>query len=161
MGQEYARIGRNRIMQIHSWRPQPVIKLISYKLEGIGSTGWPAFITLNYDPFQYQTTERHQQLEEISLEMRTKRDRLAVESRNMEIRQTVIDVWDKAIIQQRRVTYDLAGIKVEIATSVASNLRDMIRGAVKDLKSDLAVYARVLVWVLFSLAYILFRLTAS
>jgi len=26
-------------------QPQPVIKFISYKLEGTGSTGWPAFIT--------------------------------------------------------------------------------------------------------------------
>jgi hypothetical protein len=45
MGQEYARIGRNRIMQMRCRRPQPVMKLIGYKLEGIGSTGRPAFIT--------------------------------------------------------------------------------------------------------------------
>jgi len=45
MGQEYARTGRNRIIQVHSQRPQPVTKMTSYKLEGIGLKGKPAFIT--------------------------------------------------------------------------------------------------------------------
>jgi hypothetical protein len=45
MGQEYALVGRNAIYEVHSVQPQPVIELITYKLEGIGSTGWPAFIT--------------------------------------------------------------------------------------------------------------------
>jgi hypothetical protein len=45
MAHEYAHTRANMISLIHSLQPQPVTKLISYKLEGIGSTGWPAFIT--------------------------------------------------------------------------------------------------------------------
>jgi hypothetical protein len=45
MGQEYARTGRNTIIQVHSQRPQPVTKMTSYKLEGIGSKRGVAFIT--------------------------------------------------------------------------------------------------------------------
>jgi hypothetical protein len=45
MGQEYALTQRKTINQVHSVQPQPVTKFISYKLEGIGSTGKPAFIT--------------------------------------------------------------------------------------------------------------------
>jgi hypothetical protein len=129
-------------------------------------------IRLNFDPFEYQNSQQAEKLAEVNAEIDAERNRLAEESRGIEIRQKVIDEWEKELLRQRRASYEFTRlkdevtsnftkVKDEVATAVVAELKPILPAMVTELKSTLGFYLRVLLFAVMSLGYILIRLTVA
>jgi hypothetical protein len=121
-------------------------------------------IRLNYDPFQYQKSERRQQIEDISVEIATEKERLAEQKQVMERYQTVFDEWEKELIRQRRLAYDISALKEEVSNTITQNLTkelaEISLAAAKHLRTSVLFYLGLLMCLSIFFGYVLFRLSA-
>ena len=119
-------------------------------------------IRLNYDPFQYQKSERRQQIEDISVEIATEKQRLAEQKQVMERHQTILDEWDKELIRQRRVAYDISALKEELSKAITQNLTKELAEAnlatASQLRTSVLFYLGLLTCLSTFFGYALFRL---
>lgn len=129
-------------------------------------------IRLNFDPFKYHNSQQAERMAEVSAEIDAEKNRLAEESKINKTRQIVFDEWEKELIRQRRISYELTRfkdevavdftrVKDEVASTVIAELKSILPTIVAELKSTLGFYLRVLILAIFALGYIFIRLTVD
>ena len=101
-------------------------------------------IRLNFDPFEYWSSIQTERISEVSTELETERNRLAQESRAIEIRQKVLDEWEKEVIRQRGMAQNFSSVKSEIARELNSVFQAQIVSFQGKLKSTVSFYFRLL-----------------
>ena len=115
-------------------------------------------IRLNFDPFEYWSSIQTERISEVSTELETERNRLAQESRAIEIRQKVLDEWEKEVIRQRGMAQNFSSVKSEIARELNSVFQAQIVSFQGKLKSTVSFYFRLLLLALAAIGYILYRI---
>lgn len=127
-------------------------------------------IRLNFDPFKYQNSQQAERVAEVSAEIDAEKNLLAEESRIIKTRQKVLDEWEKELIRQRRLAYDLTSFKGTVSSEFTRAKDEVTATVVTEMKSilsptavevsSLKFHLRLLIVAIVALSYIFVRLTA-
>jgi hypothetical protein len=118
-------------------------------------------IRLNFDPLQYWKSGKTQTLTEVNAELAAEKIRLFQETRQIEIRQKVIDEWEKELIRARAIVRNISSVKSELVQLLNSAFDERIDLFYQQLRSDVNFYLRLSLLALLSGGYILYRIIAE